>query len=342
MAAKKTLYEILGVPRDAMDVDIGLAYQKRMAEIEKAGTSDSGEVALLTTARDVLSNPKRRAVYDASLVTLAEKDQAKQQAAAPDLVVDTNPVEEEDEPRSKRLVPIVGALAAIALVIFLVVKFTGRHEAPPKQAEAEGEQPAAPAKPAPPPPPPKPLGAHQILPFAVNAAGQVMSYEMSGAAVPIGLGIATESNTMITTCDGIPAGAQLVVKKDKEFMSSTLVVTDEEFDLCKLAVAGLNVKPVAIATEEAKAGDKIYVLGANSKGEYALTEGTVKQVWMAKSVKALELSMPISPGGRGGAVFDQYGNLVGIATKSARFGNNVSAAVSSAWISQMRQRGRAQ
>ena len=341
MATKKTLYEILGVPRDAVDHDIGSAFQERMAAIDKAGTADPGEVALLTTARDVLSNAKRRAAYDASLVTLAEKDQAKQQAAAPDLVVEADPDEEEEEPKSKRLVPIVGIAVAVALVIFLVAKFTGRSE-PPRQAEAESEKPAAPAKPAPPPPPPKPLGAHQILPFAINAAGQVMSYEMSGAAVPIGLGIATESSTMITACDGIPAGAQLVVKKDKEFLSATLVVTDEEFDLCKLAVAGLNVKPVAIATDEAKAGDKVYVLGANSKGEYALTEGTVKQVWMAKSVKALELSMPIAPNGRGGAVFDQYGNLVGIATKSARFGNNVSAAVSSGWISQMRQRGRAQ
>jgi hypothetical protein len=52
--------------------------------------------------------------------------------------------------------------------------------------------------------------------------------------------------------------------------------------------------------------------------------------------------MPIAANGRGGAVFDQYGNLVGIATKSARFGANVSAAVSSAWIPQMRQRGPAQ
>lgn len=340
MATKKTLYEILGVPRDAMDIDVGLAFQKRMAEIEKQGTADSGEVALLTTARDVLSNAKRRAIYDASLVTAAEKDQAKQQAAAPDLVVEADPDEEEEAPKSKRVVPIAGAAAAIALVIFLVAKFTGRNEAP-TQAAAESEKPAAPAKPAPPPPPPKPLGAHQILPYATNAAGQVMSYEMSGAAVPIGLGIATESGTMITTCDGIPAGAQLVVKKDKDLLSATLAITDEEFDLCKLAVAGLNVKPVPVATDEAKAGDKVYVLGVNAKGEYALTEGTVKQVWMAKSVKALELSMPIAANGRGGAVFDQYGNLVGIATKSARFGANVSAAVSASWIPQMRQRDRA-
>ena len=341
MATKKTLYEILGVQRDAMDLDIGLAFQKRMAELDKSGTADAGEVALLHSARDVLTNPKRRAAYDASLVTAAEKAQAQQQAAAPDLVVETDADEEEEAPKSKRVIPLVGIGAAIALVIFLGVKFAGRNEAPPKPAEGEAPAPA-PAKPAPPPAPPKPLGAHQILPFAINAAGQVMSYEMSGAAVPIGLGIATESNTMITTCDGIPAGAQLVVKKDKEFLSATLAVTDEELDLCKLAVAGLNVKPVAIATDEAKAGDKIYVLGANSKGEYALTEGTVKQVWMAKSVKALELSMPIASNGRGGAVFDQYGNLVGIATKSARFGANLSAAVSSGWISQMRQRGRSQ
>ena len=44
----------------------------------------------------------------------------------------------------------------------------------------------------------------------------------------------------------------------------------------------------------------------------------------------------------GGAVFDVYGRLVGIATTPHRYGANVNAAISSAWISQMRTRGRPQ
>lgn len=339
MATKQTLYEILGVPRDAMDLDIGLAYQRRLEAYQKSGSGDSGELALLHEARDVLTNPKRRAAYDASLLTAAEKAAAKEQAAAPDLVLEADADEQAAAPRGRKLVPIVGVAVAVALVIFIAAKMGGKTEAPPKEAE----QPVAPApKPAPPPPPPTLLGAHQILPGAINAAGQVMNYEMSGAAVPIGIGIATESNTMITTCHGIPAGAQLVVKKDKEFLSATIAVDDEELDLCKLTVAGLNVKPVAVSPEEAKAGDKVFVLGVNAKGEYALTEGTVKQAWMAKGVKALELSVPIAPNASGGAVFDAYGRLAGIATTPHRFGNNVSAAISAGWLAQMRQRARAQ
>ena len=39
---KKTLYEILGVPRDANDLDIGLAYKRRKAELARAVPPDPG------------------------------------------------------------------------------------------------------------------------------------------------------------------------------------------------------------------------------------------------------------------------------------------------------------
>src|SRR5258706_365312 len=37
---KKTLYEILGIPQDANSLDIGLAYQRRTAELNRAVPPD--------------------------------------------------------------------------------------------------------------------------------------------------------------------------------------------------------------------------------------------------------------------------------------------------------------
>jgi len=192
-------------------------------------------------------------------------------------------------------------------------------------------------KPAP-PPPPKPLGPEQILPAALLSVGRVMSYEMSGRAVPLGIALATEPGTMITTCHGIPGGSQLVVRTGAESNSANLTVTDETLDLCKLAVSGSNARELALAPDEPKAGDRIFALGANAKGEFALTEGTVKGLRPTPQGKVIELSVPIAPGASGGAVFDTFGRLVGIATTPHPYGAGLQIALPAAWIAEMRTR----
>jgi S1-C subfamily serine protease len=168
-----------------------------------------------------------------------------------------------------------------------------------------------------------------------------MSYEMSGRAVPVGLAIALEPDVMVTTCHGISGGTQLVVKVGGESNSGNLTVTDESLDLCRLSVPGLNARPVTLAPDEAKAGDRIYVLGANAKGDLALTEGKVNKVRTTPEAKLLEISVPIAPAGSGGAVFDDYGRVVAIATTAHSYGANLNIAIPSAAIAQMRSRERA-
>src|SRR5437763_13573308 len=86
---KKSLYEILGVSRDANDLDIGIAHQRRVAELHRAAPPDPNGQVLVHEAFEVLSNPKRRAAYDASLVSAAEKAAAREQAATPDIVLES-------------------------------------------------------------------------------------------------------------------------------------------------------------------------------------------------------------------------------------------------------------
>ena len=217
------------------------------------------------------------------------------------------------EKRSKRLVPISIGVAVVALIIIGIRVF--HHEAPPKPPPEVAEAPKPP-----PPPPPKPLSAEQIFRNAAPAVGQVMSYEMSGRAVPIGLAVSVEPGAFVTTCHGVPAGSQLVVKTGAESRSATLTITDEQLDLCKLA----------IAADDPKAGDKVYALGANAKGELALTEGTIKSI--RPGGKPMELSFPIAKNGSGGAVFDPFGRVVGVATEGG--------VIPAASISQMRTRGK--
>ena len=327
---KKTLYDVLGVPRDALPLDVGLAYQKRHDELQRAPVQDASELALIKNAHEVLADPKRRAAYDASLVTESEKAAAKEQAA-PDIVLEP----EEDEAGKPRIPPVGIGIAIVVVLIVAIFAWKAMRTPPPPKVEApQAEAPAAP-----PPPVVQKRSAKDILAQAQASVARLQSFEMlSGRAVPLGLAVATEPGAMITTCHGIPAGSQLVATVGPDNHSATLNVTDEQLDLCRILLAPPAVPARAVASDEPKPGDAIYALGANANGDLALTEGTVQALMPDARGKMLQLSMPVAPNGSGGAVFDAYGKLVGIATNSHGHGASVSLAIPVSWIAQMRSR----
>ncbi len=326
---KKSLYEILGIGRDANSIDIGLAHDRRRAEAARRVPPDANETALVQQAFEVLSDPAHRAAYDASLVTAAEKAAAVEQP--PDLLL-----EPEAAPVKRK--PLLAGVAAgvVVLVAALYFTFGATKPAPPR------EPPPPPKVVQVPPPAPKPLTPETILAGVTSSVGQVMSYDMSGQARPLGLAVAVDRGVFVTTCHGIPAGSALVVRIGRESHSATLSTTDEQLDLCKLAVPEVRTGGLAPAAEELKAGDKLYVLGANAKGEIALTETKVKQLRTTPQGKVIELDVPVAPGGSGGAVLDTFGRLVGVATTPHSFGVGLHVALPAAWFHEMRSRTRPQ
>jgi len=328
--AKQSLYEILGVARDATDIDIGLAHDRRREEAAKRVPPDANEIALVQQAFEVLTNPKRRAAYDASLVTAAEKAAASEQA--PDLLI-----EPEAPPPSKRFLWAGVSAGVVALVAALY--FTLHKPPPAKEAAEPPPKPVVEA----PPPPPQPLSAATILAGITSSVGVVMSYEMSGQGKPLGLATAVDRGVFVTTCHGIPAGSALVVRIGKESFSATLSTTDEQLDLCKLSVPEIRTGGVAVATDELKAGDRLFVLGANAAGEIALTDTKVKQVRAVPAGgKVIEIDVPIAPNGSGGAVLDVYGRLAGVATTPHAYGAGLNIALPAAWLGEVRSRTRPQ
>jgi S1-C subfamily serine protease len=322
------------VDRDANDIDIALAHERRNLELAREVPPDPSAKSLVHEAFEVLSNPKRRAAYDAALVSAAEKAAASQQSS-PDLVLDADDEDQAIE-RRKKLFVYMGIGVALAIGVLFFVMRPHKPAAPPVEPVAEA--PKAPA----PPPPPKPKSSVEILADAVTSAGKIMSYEMSGRAVPVGLAMGTENGAMITTCHALPAGAKLVVQVGSETLPADLAITDEDLDLCKLSVGGFTTRPLSLAAEEAKAGDRIYAVGMSAGGEMALTEGKVTEVRTVPAGKILVLSMPIAPAGSGGPVFNEFGRVVGVATTPHKHGAGLNVALPVSWIEQMRSRGRTQ
>ena len=324
---KKSLYEIMGVPHDAMDLDIGLAHTQRLKELQRAVPPDPGAQVLLHQAYETLSDPKRRAAYDASLVTAAEKAAAAEQAATPDLVLEGG--DEEENPAKKFIGPAIGVVVALVVIGYFVMR--GNNVPPPPPPVVEAPKPE-------PPPPPKPLTAAQVIPIAMKSTGRVMSYTMSGSAVPLGLALSVESGAMVTTCHGIPVSSQVVVKVGPDSNSATLDVTDEVLDLCRLLVASFAGPPIPIATDEPRVGDAIFVVSAAPAGNITVVEGTVKGLVASPNGKVLDLSVPVAQGSSGGAVLDAFGHLIGITTFPQKIAAGANVALPASWLAQMRTR----
>ena len=328
---KKTLYQILGVPRDASEEQIGLAHEMKSAEMQQRVPPDPSGLAMVNQAHEILANPQRRAAYDASLAAAAEKAAAQEQLAqGTDLEVDT--ADEDDERRRKlKLGGMIAGMAVVLVLLFLAFRPKSPPPAPAPEPVAEAPKPA-------PPPPPKTRNAAEVLADASTSGGQLLGYSMSGTASPIGMALAIEPGQMITTCHGIPAGSKLVVKVGAQQHPADLTITDEELDLCRLSVAGFTTPPLKIAADEAKAGDKVYVFGMNAKGEAATTEGKVNQVRATPRGRVIEISVPVAATASGGGVFNALGQLVGIITTPHDYGPGLHVALPVAWIAQMRSR----
>jgi hypothetical protein len=330
-AYKRTLYDILGVAPDASAIDIWNAYEERKDELQNAVPQDSSAMALAHQAHEVLTNPKRRAAYDASLAPPAEPpSEPEPSQTAP--VIET----EEDEPEHK--LPWAAIAVATGVVIAgLIFGLRNRRPAPPPPepavAEAEAPKPVA-------PPPAVPRTSAQILADALPSVARLQSFEMSGRALPVGLALTVEPGVVIATCHGIPAGVQLVASIGAQTHSAALALTDEVLDLCKLNVPGFDAKPLAIAAEEPKVGDRIYALGANAAGEFALTEGIVKHILKTPAGNVIEISVPIAPSASGGAVFDAYGGLVGLGTTPHAYGAGMNMVLPVSWFAKMKTQGR--
>ena len=322
---KKSLYEILGVARDASASEVDLAYQRRKAQLEETASSDPGEGSLVRQAYEVLHDPKRRAAYDATLVTTDARE-----AAAASNTAAVAPIEMEEEPARKvKWLPIALGIVALLVIVYAASR-TSKPETPAVHTEAmPGTQVAVPAA-------PTKKSAMEIMAVASMLGGQVLSYSMSGAAIPIGLAISTDAGTMITTCHGIPAGAKLVVRVEGQSYPADLILTDEVLDLCRLQVANFTAPPLKSATVPAKAGDAVFVVGADQAGKMAVTAATVKSLVDTPEGKLLELSVPIGQFSSGGPVFNEMGEVAGISMVQHRSG--LSIAYPAAWIAQTRSR----
>lgn len=340
-AKKRTLYDILGVGRDANAIDIGIAYKARIAALERNPGADPNEVNLVHEAYHVLCMPNERAAYDAKLITLAEKAAAKESAQSPDLVLEPGPGE-APPPWKNKYVLTGGALLAILIAWWAMRPAPKVHEARiVAQRELKPEAATQAERPASPPPPAALVARTAVDLFAdlSRSTARITVYDISGRAVGLGSGVVTAPGTVMTNCHVAMAGGSLNVKVGAEQFPASVEIADEEYDLCRLSVSGLSAPAVTIGSASTlKTGQKVYAIGSPEGLELTISDGIVSGMRDLPQGRVIQTTAPISPGSSGGPLFDAYGRLVGIMTFQHRSGQNLNFAVPADWIAEIRSR----
>jgi len=214
MTAQKTLYEVLGVKRNAKASEIGLAYQRlRAAMQEEASAPDMRRAAMAKVAYETLSNAERRAEYDATL-------------------------EGERVPETVRKRPGKAmVLAAIVLVALAVA--AGWFLLRPSARTVPGETALAP---------------REVVQAVAAHVARVEGALMSGEVRDLGMAVDVGDNEMVAPCRGIAAGMTLTVKQDKFSAPAEVTRSHPDLDICTLGVkaarAGIKMRPGVPGAQE--------------------------------------------------------------------------------------------
>ena len=373
---KTTLYQLLGVDPKASVEEIRAACARRIEAAEAAG-HDANATVLLKQAFEVLTDPLRRNAYDASLAAAASgissanrrRDAQSAEAVSTGAWIGIVVV----------VAAIVGAgvwtLARrdAPKPLPLQVEPKAAQPGPATAAPVAGVPPTAAESPAVPivpvetrPPvrivtvparPAEGVTSGPVRPVEATASTAARSAENVYAEVApsvvrvnvtdpadrtvgTGSGVVIEPGVVLTNCHVVKAGPNLTVKLGSSVLPATITLADEEYDLCRIAVAGLRAPPVRIGSVASlRTGQKVYAIGAPAGLELTISEGIVSSLRRIQEGTVIQTTAPISPGSSGGGLFDLSGQLVGIMTFQHRFGQNLNFALPADWIAQMRERG---
>jgi hypothetical protein len=210
----KTLYEVLGVARNAKVTDIGLAYSRIRAELQKETSAPNPRLAAMAkVAYETLSDPERRAEYDA---TLGSEGLPKRPA------------------KGGRSTVIVASVVALVAVAGAGYYFFARPS-----AQGQGEKALSPQE-----------IVHAVAPHLARVQGALMSGEVRD----LGIAVATGEHEMATTCRGMAAGMLLTVKVGEDTSKAELARANQDLDICLLTVkdagAGIKVRPGVPGSQE--------------------------------------------------------------------------------------------
>lgn len=153
----------------------------------------------------------------------------------------------------------------------------------------------------------------------------------------LGSGVAVSNDTVVTNCHVIEKSAVVSVRAGEMYSTASVISADQERDMCVLKSAqSLSQYVESIrGIGDLRIGEAVYAIGTPKGFEKTLTDGLISGVRNIGEMTVIQTTAPISKGSSGGALFDEFGNLIGITTFYLRDSQAINFAIpASSWCEQ--------
>lgn len=162
-------------------------------------------------------------------------------------------------------------------------------------------------------------GSSEIFNANVRSIAAVVAYDEKGRPFSHGSGIVIAADGAVLTSYHIISNAASVMVKinDNALPIEGILHLDREHDIAVLKADGRAFRPVTIGdSREVRDGDRIFLMDNPSGSRVNISEGSVNGFREVSGRRMLQISIPLTAGSSGGAIFDQNGEVIGIATST--------------------------
>lgn len=123
-------------------------------------------------------------------------------------------------------------------------------------------------------------------------------------------------NDKIITNYHVIAGASsatVTTNSGKKYNVTGVYAYDEELDLAVLKVNGSKLPSVTLGdSDKISIGEKVVAIGSPIGLQNTVSEGIISSLRNGEDSCSIQISVPINHGSSGGALFNEYGNVIGI------------------------------
>lgn len=154
----------------------------------------------------------------------------------------------------------------------------------------------------------------------------------NGQEVILGSGFIVKSDGVIVTNHHVIEGVYPAAVKTKNgdvFEDISIIDFNEREDIAIIKIKGFDLPTVVLGnSNNVRVGERIIVIGNPHGLENTISDGLLSQIRdSGKGYSLYQISAPISAGSSGSPVFNQRGEVIGIATLSDIFGQNLNFSV---------------
>jgi serine protease Do len=139
-------------------------------------------------------------------------------------------------------------------------------------------------------------------------------------------GIVVTNYHVAKSCIAEKATCIVKMESGAFFPVIAVVAVDEANDLALVRVKGKGLPTVRLAREHSgKLGEPVVVIGSPKGLETIVSDGIVSAI--RGDGEVLQITAPISPGSSGSPVFNEKGEVIGVATSTLKEGQNLNFAI---------------